>query len=274
VDPETGAIQTVYLPGDSCLAVLRDLKRLWRKDDTDDERTVFRCFHRCHLARELVALIEECVGRGDHERKIALAATDLLAALTWPIDVAQELKELAEDDADIVTDYASLLRAQVEYKALLLKSNTLLRVMQLVIPCLARVSAGSNSSKFGILDRQGIEKDKRIVSLMLHLARNLLAIRDPIANGQETGEKQELATLQVSPFGQTAWNLHSNYTSSFGSQPLWYSSTSTNISISSSPSHRMPVRRCTTISTFLCLIAGFLLCGERIRPNWRKISNV
>jgi replication fork protection complex subunit Tof1/Swi1 len=274
VDPETGAIQTVYLPGDSCLAVLRDLKRLWRKDDTDDERTVFRCFHRCHLARELVALIEECVGRGDHERKIALAATDLLAALTWPIDVAQELKELAEDDADIVTDYASLLRAQVEYKALLLKSNTLLRVMQLVIPCLARVSAGSNSSKFGILDRQGIEKDKRIVSLMLHLARNLLAIRDPIANGQETGEKQELATLQVSPFGQTAWKLHSNYTSLFVSQHLWYSSTSTNISISSSPLRQMPVRQCTTISTFLYLIAGFLLCGGRIRTNWRKISNV
>ncbi|KAI5453378.1 Topoisomerase 1-associated factor 1 [Naganishia albida] len=180
VDPESQAITTTYLPGDSCLAVLRDLKKLWRKDDTDDERTVFRCFHRCHLARELVALIEECVGRGDHERKIALAATDLLAALTWPIDVAQELKELAEDDADVVTDYASLLRAQVEYKMLLLKSNTLLRVMQLVIPCLAR----------------GIEKDKRIVSLMLHLARNLLAIRDPIANGQETGEKQELARLQ------------------------------------------------------------------------------
>lgn len=198
VDPETEAISTTYLPGDSCLAVLRDLKKLWRKDDTDDERTVFRCFHRCHLARELVALIEECVGRGDHERKIALAATDLLAALTWPIDVAQELKELSEDDADVVTDYASLLRAQVEYKLLLLRSNTLLRVMQLVIPCLARVSAGTNSSKFGLLDRQGIEKDKRIVSLMLHLARNLLAIRDPIANGQETGEKQELARLQVS----------------------------------------------------------------------------
>lgn len=198
VDPETEAVTTTYLPGDSCLAVLRDLKKLWRKDDTDDERTVFRCFHRCHLARELVALIEECVGRGDHERKIALAATDILAALTWPIDVAQELKELAEDDADVVTDYASLLRAQVEYKLLLLKSNTLLRIMQLVIPSLARVSAGTNSSKFGLLDRQGIEKDKRIVSLMLHLARNLLAIRDPIANGQETGEKQELARLQVS----------------------------------------------------------------------------
>ncbi|KAJ9108278.1 hypothetical protein QFC19_002526 [Naganishia cerealis] len=196
VDPETNIVQTTYLPGDSCLAVLRDLKKLWRKDDTDDERTVFRCFHRCHLARELVALIDECVGRGDHERKIALAAADLLAALTWPIDVAQELKELAEDDADVVTDYASLLRAQVEYKALLVQSNTLLRVMQLLLPCLARIAAGSNSSRFGLLDRQGIEKDKRIMSLVLHLVRNLLAIRDPIANGQETGEKQEFARLQ------------------------------------------------------------------------------
>ena len=229
--------------------MLRDLKRLWRKDDTDDERTVFRCFHRCHLARELVALIEECVGRGDHERKIALAATDLLAALTWPIDVAQELKELAEDDVDVVTDYASLLRAQVEYKALLLKSHTLLRVMQLVIPCLARVSAGSNASKFGLLDRQGIEKDKRIVSLMLHLARNLLAIRDPIANGQETGEKQELARLQVS---MLFLNLDISSDFACDSQRWWCNSTSTNISASFSRLHRMPGRQCIMTSTYLC----------------------
>lgn len=40
---------------------------------------------------------------------------DLMAALTWPIDVAQELKEM-EDEPDAVTDYASLLRAQREYK--------------------------------------------------------------------------------------------------------------------------------------------------------------
>jgi replication fork protection complex subunit Tof1/Swi1 len=38
-----------------------------------------------------------------------------MAALTWPIDVAQELKELA-DEPDVVTDYASLVRAHVEYK--------------------------------------------------------------------------------------------------------------------------------------------------------------
>ena len=40
---------------------------------------------------------------------------DLLAALTWPIDVSAELKEL-EDEPEVVTDYASLLKSQVEYK--------------------------------------------------------------------------------------------------------------------------------------------------------------
>lgn len=47
--------------------------------------------------------------------RLANVAVDLIAALTWPIDVAQELKEM-EDEGPTVTDYASLLRAQVEYK--------------------------------------------------------------------------------------------------------------------------------------------------------------
>lgn len=113
---EDGESVPFYRPGDSVLAVLKDLKKLWRKDDTDDERTVARLFHQCSLAKELIGLLVECAERGDYERKIALASVDLLTALTWPIDVAQELKELAEDHEQVTTDYASLLRAQVEYK--------------------------------------------------------------------------------------------------------------------------------------------------------------
>jgi replication fork protection complex subunit Tof1/Swi1 len=109
-------VDVVYRPGDSVLSVLRDLKKLWRKDDTDDERTVFRCFAKAGLCTELVALLEECTGRGDTGRKIALAAADLLAALTWPIDVQRELQDMLEDAEVVVSDYASLLRSQVEYK--------------------------------------------------------------------------------------------------------------------------------------------------------------
>lgn len=129
----SGKYETIYRPGDSVLAVLKDLKKLWRKDDSDDERTVARCMHRAGLMRELLALMVECTDRGDWGRKVALIACeymlaqqqvetsthaqlgDLIAALTWPIDVMKELKEM-DDEPDLVTDYASLLRAQREYK--------------------------------------------------------------------------------------------------------------------------------------------------------------
>lgn len=116
INPETGDLESRYRPGDSVLAVLKDLKKLWRKDDTDDERTVFRCFAEYGLCSELIALLEECTGRGEYGRKIALAAADLLAALTWPIDVQQELRDMLDDGDAATSDYATLLRKQVEFK--------------------------------------------------------------------------------------------------------------------------------------------------------------
>ena len=69
-----GSFQTIYRPGDSVLAVLKDLKRLWRKDDSDDERTVARCMARAGLMKELIALVVECSDRGDWGRKVGLVA--------------------------------------------------------------------------------------------------------------------------------------------------------------------------------------------------------
>lgn len=70
----TGKFETVYRPGDSVLGVLKDLKKLWRKDDEDDERTVARCMAKSGLMRELIALLVECTDRGDWGRKVALVA--------------------------------------------------------------------------------------------------------------------------------------------------------------------------------------------------------
>jgi replication fork protection complex subunit Tof1/Swi1 len=42
------------------------------------------------------------------------------------------------------------------------------------------------------------ERDEQIISLGLHIIRNLLAIKDAVAEGTATGEKEELANLQVS----------------------------------------------------------------------------
>lgn len=70
--------ETVYRPGDSVLGVLKDLKKLWRKDDSDDERTVARCMAKAGLMKELIALVKECTPRGDWGRKVALMACELL----------------------------------------------------------------------------------------------------------------------------------------------------------------------------------------------------
>ncbi|ODO09506.1 topoisomerase 1-associated factor 1 [Cryptococcus amylolentus CBS 6273] len=181
--PGSGHFDTIYRPGDSVLGVLKDLKKLWRKDDEDDERTVARCMAQAGLMKELVAILVECADRGEWGRKVSLVACDLIAALTWPIDVAQELKEI-EEEGPIITDYASLLRAQMEYKALFLKSDRPLRaLLALMVPCLAK-------------PRNRDEKDTRIISLGLHVVRNLLAVKDASAEGTATGTKAEMAQLQ------------------------------------------------------------------------------
>lgn len=76
VQTSPGVFETVYRPGDSVLGVLKDLKKLWRKDDSDDERTVARCMAKAGLMRELIAIVVECAERGDWGRKIALMACE------------------------------------------------------------------------------------------------------------------------------------------------------------------------------------------------------
>ncbi|RSH83343.1 Topoisomerase 1-associated factor 1 [Apiotrichum porosum] len=178
---DTRHFETIYRPGDSVLPVLKDLKKLWRKDDTDDERTVARCMAKAGLMKELLALVKECTSRGDWGRKVSLMAFDLIAALTWPIDVAKELQEMNEEEVDVVTDYASLLRAQVQYK-------TLRQLLILILPCFAK--------------QRRDEKEERIISLGLHIVRNLLSIKDIVAEDRAIGDKEELSTLQSTLIAQ------------------------------------------------------------------------
>ena len=81
IETRPGKYETIYRPGDSILGVLRDLKKLWRKDDLDDGRTVARCMAKAGLMRELIALVVECSERGDWGRKVSLVACDSLISL-------------------------------------------------------------------------------------------------------------------------------------------------------------------------------------------------
>lgn len=72
-----GEWEMIYRPGDSVLAVIKDLKKLWRKDDADDDRTVARCMYQANLMKELIGLVGEVHNRGDWGRKVALMACEL-----------------------------------------------------------------------------------------------------------------------------------------------------------------------------------------------------
>lgn len=57
--------------------------------------------------------------------------------MTWPIDVAEELKEL-DDEIDGKTDYTTLIEAQRSYKAAMLRPGAIAALFGIMVPPLAK----------------------------------------------------------------------------------------------------------------------------------------
>lgn len=190
----------VYRLGDEAYGCLKDLKRFWRKDDADDARTVARILWAARvLPNDLVPILLETAGKGHVEDKRALACADLVAAMTWPIDIAEELKELDElrDEQDPAAgaEYTELRQSHLHYKAALLRPGVLRALLALAVPCLARVSAGGGKSS-SARESRAAERDAQVVSVVLHVVRNLAFIADAPANVHLSADQAELASLQ------------------------------------------------------------------------------
>ena len=188
LNEETGDYERVYRPGDECLGCLRDLKRFWRMDDNDENRTVARILAETNVfATDLLPILETCVGAGARGNKIALAAADLIGAMTWPIDVIEELREADMAGAKPEgqqADYSSLQAAQLAYKAALLRTGALKSLFRLVLPSLEKER------------RDRTERDENMLSLVLHIIRNLAAIRDKPRSAFNSADSLELSTMQ------------------------------------------------------------------------------
>src|SRR5258708_31150408 len=78
-----------YVIGDQANGCLKDLKKLWRKDETDDERTVARLFWEMRvLPNDLVAILLQTAGKGQVEDKRGIKCVDLMSAMICPISLA------------------------------------------------------------------------------------------------------------------------------------------------------------------------------------------
>ncbi|OCB87291.1 timeless-domain-containing protein [Sanghuangporus baumii] len=173
-----------YVLGDECYGCLKDLKKFWRKDDTDDERTVARIFWAaCVLPNDLVPILLATAGNGLVADKCAIACADIITAMTWPIDLAEELKEL-DEELDKGTDYTQLLQSHLHYKAALLRPGVIQALFGILLPCIAKDK------------KDRIERDVQIVNVILHLFRNLAFIKDPPPNMHGSADQAELSSLQ------------------------------------------------------------------------------
>ncbi|TFY76976.1 hypothetical protein EWM64_g7037 [Hericium alpestre] len=173
-----------YRMGDEAYGCLKDLKKYWRKDDTDDERTVARIFWATRvLTNDLVPILLETAGKGHVEDKRAITCADLITAMTWPIDLAEELKEL-DDEVDRGTDYTLLLQSHLYYKAALLRPGVMQALFNIMLPCLAK----------DVKERK--EKDVQIINVILHLVRNLAFIKDLPANIHLSSDQINFSSLQ------------------------------------------------------------------------------
>ncbi|KAI0033017.1 timeless protein-domain-containing protein, partial [Vararia minispora EC-137] len=184
VDALGGYEGGVYRMGDEAYGCLKDLKKYWRKDDTDDDRTVARIFWESRvLPNDLVPILLETAGKGHLDDKRAIACIDLVTAMTWPIDLAVELKEL-DDEADRGADYTKLLQSHLYYKAALLRPHVLESLFNVM---LYHLSKGAHSRT---------ERDIQIMNVILHLIRNLAFIRDPPSNIHLSSDRADLANMQ------------------------------------------------------------------------------
>ncbi|KAG6865098.1 hypothetical protein C0991_005153 [Blastosporella zonata] len=185
VDALGGYEGGIYRLGDEVNGCLKDLKKLWRKDDTDDERTVARIFWETRvLPNDLIPILLETAGKGLVEDKRAIACADLITAMTWPIDMAEELKEL-DDELDKGTDYTQLIDSHLHYKVALLKPGVMQALFGIVLPPLAKAQK----------ERQ--ERDGQIISVVLHLVRNLAFIKDLPFNTHLSADQAEFSSLQT-----------------------------------------------------------------------------
>lgn len=184
VDALGGYEGPAYRLGDSVAGCLSDLKKLWRKDDTDDDRTCARIFWETRvLPNDLVPILLETAGKGLVEDKRAVAAADLCCAMTWPIDMAEELKEL-DEEFDKGVDYTQLLQSHLEYKQALLRSGVIQALFGIMLPPLAKTP------------KERAPRDGQVVNVILHLIRNLAFIRDARRDIRSSADQAELGALQ------------------------------------------------------------------------------
>ncbi|CBQ73350.1 related to TOF1-topoisomerase I interacting factor 1 [Sporisorium reilianum SRZ2] len=187
---------TGWTRGPQALSALRSLRKLWKLDDDDPTRKVARAFVDCTVLPNflLPALLESAGKDPPMGDAIVLACTDLLAAMTWPFDSAAELRELSKQglDYDDLDEITKLDQKLIVYKSAILRCMSLDKQHDVLGVVMRYLLLPKLTTK----KHQRTSLENGIISMCLHLIRNLLAIRDPITTSLSSVEQLSYANLQ------------------------------------------------------------------------------
>ncbi|KAH9464022.1 hypothetical protein Pst134EB_003561 [Puccinia striiformis f. sp. tritici] len=190
--------ERVYKLGDECLGCLKDLKKFWRLDEDDENRTVARILYSSQIVpNDLLPILSTAQIENRKDHRVALLCADLIASLTWPLDIAAELKEAAdiEDEEErrqaTNIDFSSLVNSQLSYKQDIVRTGAMGPIFRLIVPVIQKHK------------NERTERDENVISLVLHIIRNLLALRDKPASGAGVEESHHQSDFiqQLSKFG-------------------------------------------------------------------------
>lgn len=175
------------------------MRKLWREDAGDDDRAIGQVFAQVGVFQNLIPLFLKTAGGSEREQKIALACTDLLTSITWPLDADAEIRAAASRGQP-TEHHGNLLRLQngmIAYKSAALrqrcgetsgsvKDREVLGTMMkyILLPPLSKPRHHRN------------ERDIATISMVLHFFRNLLVIRDPVATTLSSSDQIANSILQ------------------------------------------------------------------------------
>ncbi|CAG8463969.1 3591_t:CDS:10 [Scutellospora calospora] len=156
-------ISKKYYLGDECL----DMKEILRYEDRTALEVYCEFWRLKVLEKDLIPII---MINSDPSDSTQSNLTLVCIHMTWPLDLAPEIDILDEDDIDISQiDRATKerVKSQFDYKAIFVQNPETLRIIHDFL-----------KSFLSMEKRERTQKDNTNIRLLLHLFRNLIAIKD------------------------------------------------------------------------------------------------
>ncbi|CAG8701121.1 10329_t:CDS:10 [Cetraspora pellucida] len=168
--PDKKVTQRYHL-GDECLGCLKDMKEILRYNDHTTLEVYCELWKLKILEKDLIPIIKLNQEPLDStQSRLTLACVEIIVPMTWPFDLNADIDILDEEDIDlsqINRAKKKRVKSQYDYKVTFTQHPEILRILH------------SFLKSFILMERrERTQKDNMNIRLLLHLFRNLVAIKD------------------------------------------------------------------------------------------------